>query len=253
MVPTDPGNSGAGASPGRLGVVVPAHDEAAELPRTLARLHEGLAAAARDYEIVVVDNASRDATAAVARAHGARVVHESHRQIGRARNTGARATAGPYLLFVDADTWPSAELLGTVLARLDAGACGGGALVAMERLPNRVYRYGLRLWNAIAARWSLAAGCFIFVRRDAFEAVGGFDERVYAGDEVLLSRRLRRWGRAHGRPFAIIRDPPVPTSARKAAWFTPRQHLLTLLLVLACPPALRSRRLMWFWYTRPKR
>lgn len=234
-------------------MVVPAHDEAAELPRTLACLHEGLAAGGRDYEIVVVDNASGDATAEVARAHGARVVPEPHRQIGRARNTGARATTGPYLLFVDADTWPSAELLGVALAHLDAGACGGGALVAMERLPNRVYRHGLRLWNTLAARLSLAAGCFVFVRRDAFEAVGGFDERLYAGDEVLLSRRLRRWGRARGRAFVIIDQPPVRTSARKAAWFTPGQHLLTILLVLLWPPALRSRRLMWFWYTRPKR
>lgn len=235
-----------------LSVVIPAHDEADELPRTLDGLRAGLESTGRAFEIVVVDNASGDATAAVARAHGARVVDEPQRRISRARNTGARHATGTYLLFVDADTWPSAALLCAALERLDAGACGGGALVAMDRLPNRVYRHGLRLWNAVARRLSLAAGCFVFVRRDAFEAVGGFDERVYAGDEVLLSRRLKRWGRARGRAFVIIAEPPVRTSARKADWFTPGQHLLTTLLVLLFPPALRWRRLMWFWYTRPR-
>lgn len=236
----------------RLSVIVPAHDEAAELPRTLAGLHAGLAEAGADHELVVVDNASNDATAEVARAAGARVVAEPHRQIGRARNTGAAHTDGDWLLFVDADTWPTAELLRLALGHLGAGACGGGALVAMDALPHRVYRAGLALWNRLAARLQLAAGCFVFVRRDAFDAVGGFDTRYYAGDEVLLSRRLRRWGRANGRAFVVIREPRVLTSARKAYWFSPAQHVLVTLMVVLCPPVMRSRRLMWFWYRRPR-
>ncbi len=236
----------------RLAVVVPAHDEAGELPRTLDGLRGHLEVLGRAFELVVVDNASTDATAEVARAHGARVVAEPHRQISRVRNTGAAHTEGDCLLFVDADTWPTRELLEAALAELDAGACGGGALVAMEALPNRVYRWGLRAWNALAARFSLAAGCFVFARRDAFEAIGGFDERYYAGDEVILSRRLKRWGRQHGRAFVVLREPAVYTSVRKAHWFSPAQHVLTMLIVLLFPPAMRSRRLLWFWYRRPR-
>jgi glycosyltransferase involved in cell wall biosynthesis len=235
----------------RLSVVIPAHDEADELPRTLACLHDGLVDI--DYEIVVVDNASTDATAAVARAAGARVVTEPHRQISRARNVGAAHSHGDWLLFVDADTWPVPALLRTALSHLEAGACGGGALVEMGDLPNRVYRVGLRVWNRLAAWFLFVAGCFVFVRRDAFDAVGGFDERYYAGDELILSRRLRRWGRVHGRDFVIIAEPRVLTSARKARWFSPAQHLLTIAMVMLCPPVMRSRRLMWFWYRRPPR
>lgn len=234
-----------------LSVIVPACDEAGELPATLATLQEALAAVGVRYEIVVVDNASRDATAAVARNAGARVVTEAHRQISRARNTGAAAAHADWLLFVDADTWPSVALLGATVERLAAGASGGGALVAMAHPPNRVYRFGLALWNRVAARYSLAAGCFVFARRDAFETVGGFDERLYAGDEVFLSRRLRHWGDPRGRPFALLRNPPVLTSTRKADWFSPGQHLLTMAMVVLCPPVLRSRRLLGFWYRRP--
>lgn len=237
----------------RLSVVVPAHDEADELPATLAGLHDGLVAVAAGYEIIVVDNASTDSTARVAAEAGARVVHEPYRQISRARNTGAGEARGEWLLFVDADTWPSRELLAAALRHLDAGACGGGALVAMDELPNRVYRWGVAAWNRLARWMRLAAGCFVFVRRDVFEAVGGFDTRYFAGDEVILSRRLLRWGRVHGRAFVIIDDPPVATSARKAEWFSPGWHVLTLLMVVLFPPVMRSRRLMWFWYWRPGR
>lgn len=235
-----------------LSIVVPAHDEALTLPATLIALREALAETGRRGEIIVVDNASEDATAEIARAHGATVVVEPHRQISRARNRGAREARQPYLLFVDADTWPPAALLERALAELDAGACGGGAVIAFDRAPNALYRRGPGLWNALSRHLHWAAGCFVFARRDAFEAIGGFDERVYAGDEVTLSRRLRRWGRAHQRSFVVIEDPPVVTSARKAQWYTPTQHLLMMLLAFV-PFALRSRRLMWFWYQRPLR
>lgn len=236
-----------------LSVVVPAHDEAGELPRTIACLRAGLAGLGVDHEIVVVDNASTDDTAGVARASGARVVHEPYRQISRARNAGAAAATGEWLLFVDADTWPATELLGRAVDQLRAGGCGGGALVAMETLPNRVYRWGLRTWNRVSRRFGWAAGCFVFARRDGFEAIGGFDERLFAGDEVFFSRRLRRWGRARGRAFVVLDAPRVRTSTRKAYWFSPLQHLLTMLLVVLCPWAMRSRRLMGFWYRRPGR
>ncbi len=234
-----------------LSVIIPAHDEATELPTTLAGLHAGLASAGVEYELIVVDNASTDSTADAAARAGARVVTEPYRQISRARNTGAAAASGEWLVFVDADTWPSPALLERTLAELAAGVAGGGALVALERLPNRIYRFGLRLWNAASARLRLAAGCYLFTRKDAFEAVGGFDERFFAGDEVFLSRQIKRWARGHGRDFVIIESPPVVSSARKADWFTPRHHVLTMLLVLLCPPAMRSRRLMRFWYQRP--
>ncbi len=95
-----------------LSLLIPAYNEERLLPAVIDRVRAcfdavGFAA----YEIVVCDNNSTDATADVARAKGARVVHEPHNQISRARNTAARGASGKWLVFLDADTLLPPELL----------------------------------------------------------------------------------------------------------------------------------------------
>ena len=98
-------------------IVVPAYNEAELLPRTLTALRRVLDAIPHlRGEIVVANNNSTDRTAAVAAAHGARVVFEPINQISRARNCGAAAALGRYLIFVDADTIASPELVAAALA-----------------------------------------------------------------------------------------------------------------------------------------
>src|SRR5258705_13489613 len=87
-----------------ISFIVPAHNEQACLPRTLQAIHESARLVGRPYEIIVVDDASTDATAAIARQNDARVVSVNHRQIAATRNSGGRAAAGEQLFFVDADT-----------------------------------------------------------------------------------------------------------------------------------------------------
>ena len=66
-----------------------------------------------DFELIVCDNNSTDRTAEIARAAGATVVFEPVNQIARARNSGAAAATGDWLIFVDADSHPSADCLPT--------------------------------------------------------------------------------------------------------------------------------------------
>lgn len=233
-------------------IVIPAYNEANWLPQCLQSVQRAMASQSMQGEVIVCDNNSSDGTARLARELGARVVFESHNQISRARNRGAAAASGEYLVFLDADSQLSPALLGAALQQLRSGDCvGGGAVVEMDRRMRCLERLGQWLWNRLSIVLKLAAGSFLYCRREAFEGLGGFSEAVYAGEELWLSRRLRRWGRRHGMSFCIIREHSLLSSARKLDWFSPWQQLLLILSLLLFPFLVRYRRFCGFWYRRP--
>jgi len=205
---------------------VPAWNEAQYLPATLEKITAALAdvqkRSAHRGQLIVVDNNSTDATPQIAARFGATVVFESLNQIARARNRGASAAKGDALVFVDADSHCTAELLIHVLDLLEAGSTvGGGSTIAPDKpLSGSALRI-LELWNSLATRAKLAAGCFIYCRKDAFDEVGGFSDKVYAGEEIYLSRALKRWGRRRKMSFHVATIAPVITSVRKVEWYSP--------------------------------
>ena len=124
-------------------IIIPAYNEAEELPATLAAVRRAMAAQDIPGESIVVDNHSSDNTASVAKAGGAdRVVYEPVNQIARARNAGAAATTAEFLIFVDADTRIETPLLTKALHLLRGGLCvGGGAVVRFEGETSGVGRF----------------------------------------------------------------------------------------------------------------
>ena len=235
----------------RYSIIVPAFNEEGWLAKSLPAIHRAMGAVDKSGELIVVDNNSTDATAVVAERHGAKVVFEPINQISRSRNAGARIAQGAYLVFVDADTLITADLLKTALANLESGTCcGGGALVRFETSCPWHAQKLAGFWNWISSTLGYAAGSFVYCLRDGFDAIGGFSEKVYASEEVWLSRDLQRWGRKRELRFCIITDHHVTTSARKLD--QPIRNTLGLLLMLLFPPAIFFRRLCFPWYHRPE-
>lgn len=199
-------------------IIIPAFDEEAALARSLPRLRHALERNRRpDFscEVVVCDNNSTDRTAAVARENGARVVFEPVNQISRARNTGAQAACGEWLLFLDADSYPPAELLAETLDLIAAGGhVGCGATVSVEggTLFNRLRMERL---NPVFRLLKLSGGVYLACRREAFESIRGFSLALYAYEEIDLVLRLKRFARARGERFAVLHRHPVVTSGRK--------------------------------------
>src|SRR5688572_8616158 len=112
-----------------ISFVIPAHNEAELIGRTISAIHESARALGESYEVIVADDASTDATGSLAFEHGARVVTVSFRRIAATRNAGARAAIGEFLFFVDADTVVRMPALRSALRALRGGAVGGGAAV----------------------------------------------------------------------------------------------------------------------------
>ena len=226
-----------------ISFVVPAYNEEKCLGATLAAIHAAALQCRLDYEIVVADDGSTDGTAEIARQAGARVAHVEYRQISRTRNAGAREARADRLIFVDADTHVDAALVAEAVAALDAGVVGGGAMPLFEPSAPSWSHRSLRVVAWTMRTFRLAAGCFVFCRRRPFEAVGGFDERHFAGEEIMLSLALRKHGR-----FVILRGRPV-TSARKSAGMSFRQFMaLCFRLTFRGMGALRRREGNEFWY-----
>ena len=161
------------------------------------------------FEVVVVDDASSDRTAAIAHDHGARVIAVSHRQIAATRNAGARQASGEMFVFLDADTVVNEAVIGAAFRATKQGAAGGGCAV---RFDGRLPFYGRAFVAVMAPLYRvlrLASGCFLFctprgisrgrrIRRAAVRRGRGGDESA-----------LRRQGR-----FVVLRE-FVVTSGRK--------------------------------------
>ena len=235
-------------------IIVPAYNEAAELPSTLSSIRAAMETVSHEGECIVVDNNSTDSTSTVAQAHGADlVVQEPINQIARARNAGATKSSGRFLIFIDADTRIQPQLLADALHRLEQTPCvGGGSVIKFESEVGVIGRIGIGAWEHISKFARIAAGSFIFCRREAFEAVGGYDESLYASEEVRFSRLIKKWGKSNGLGFVILDNAPALTSARKLNWYSGPQILGWIALMILMPVAVRSRKLCSFWYDRPK-
>jgi glycosyltransferase involved in cell wall biosynthesis len=116
-----------------ISFVVPAYNEEAFIGGTLQAIHDSARAIGEPYEIVVADDASTDKTAEIALSHGARLEHVNHRQIAGTRNSGARASLGEFIFFVDADTLTNPRTLRSALNSMKSGAAGGGAITWFKR------------------------------------------------------------------------------------------------------------------------
>ncbi|MFH0794335.1 MAG: TIGR04283 family arsenosugar biosynthesis glycosyltransferase [bacterium] len=217
--------------PLRLSVVVPARNEAHELPTTLSKLSRSFGLSSDD-EIIVVDGQSTDGSDCIAASHAE--IRHLQSEPGRARqmNTGAAAATGDLLLFCHADTHPcdgSAPDLKQLFRRRRnlVAVAFHFALSDERRISFLPIIWGVNLRSTILG---LPYGdqCFV-VRRSVFEQIGGYRclERC---EDLDFWLRVRRVGRTAILPW------PAYTSARRwqrdGIWATTFDNLIALLRYL---------------------
>jgi glycosyltransferase involved in cell wall biosynthesis len=236
----------------KISIVIPAFNEERLLGASLRKIKAAAGAFVSrgwEVELIVCDNNSTDRTSEIAYAAGADVVFEPVNQIARARNSGAAAASGDWLVFVDADSHPSAELFADVAEQILAGRClAGGATVRLDE-NHRVGGLITALWNGTSRFWKLLAGSFIFCDAAAFRKIGGFSHELFVAEELELSQRLKKLAKATGKRIVILHRHPLVTSARKMKLYTAREHLRFLSRVIFSPGRqLRNRDAAHLWY-----
>lgn len=236
-----------------ISLVIPAYNEANYLPRLLDTVD-----AARDrfkdgrdaIEVIVADNNSSDDTAAIASARGCRVARVDKRIIGASRNGGAAIASGSILCFCDADMQVHPDTFNAIAAALANPKVGGGATgVTMER-----WSAGIALTFAAILPLVWLTGMdtgVVFMRRDDFEAVGGYSEERHFAEDVDLLFKLIRRVRSRGQHLRRLRPVKAIASVRKFDrygdwhyfWMMPRLALGTLLPKASDHPTARK-----YWY-----
>lgn len=200
----------------KLSVIIPAFNEAKYLGGTLAAIAAATEKAGTEIELIVVDNASTDATARIAQAAGARVISETKHNIGRVRNAGALSATGDVFIFVDADTRVPDGLFTRIKQAMSDPRCAGGGVAVeydpFERWWMRFYAAGWKFWGRV---FNMKQGAAQFCRRTAFDELGGFDEAIFLGEDVEFYWRLSRLAKSRGDRLEFIEDMSVVTSSRR--------------------------------------
>ena len=222
---------------------IPAHNEEQLLPGTLAAITNAARELSLDFEIVVADDGSSDGTGDAAVTAGARVIRIELRQISAARNAAAQSACGEVIFFIDADTRVHAVAVSQALGLLQSGCVGGGALV---RFDGRVPVWASLMLECMSLTYravSFSPGSFMFCTREAFKQSGGFDEALFAKEDVHFAIALKRIGR-----FRLIHD-RVLTSGRKLRAYSLIDWVGTFgRLVLKGRRAMHSREGLDPWY-----
>src|SRR5215469_12899768 len=190
-----------------ISVIIPAHNEQDYLGRTLDSLVR------QDYpewEIIVVANGCTDRTAEVAHGKCHHLVALAQKNLGVARNLGARMATGELLVFLDADTILEPGAL-RVIGEQFTERCAGGTLKGRPDSTRFAYRaiYWLKNFTHRFIVHNGSSGVIICWKQD-FTRVGGFDEKLELRENSHLIRRLKKFGR-----YKYISAATATTSMRR--------------------------------------
>jgi glycosyltransferase involved in cell wall biosynthesis len=241
-----------------LSIIIPAWNEEKHIARTIASLRQAIAHYQRerpghDAEIIVVDNNSSDRTGEVARAEGVQVVFEPVNNIGKARNAGVTAARGQYIAFCDADNLVTENLVMLIHDHLeDPRIAGGGTWIEPVRR-NLKISFFYFIWGIYVTFSRVGVG-MMHCRKSDFESFGGFNEEIYAAEDVQLAYDLRKIGKPRGQRFELIRAGWIITSTRKIDQ-TPLWEMLAKLIGFGfgLQKKIRSKQYCEHWYDKAAR
>ena len=190
----------------KISVIIPAKNE----EKYIMNVFEGLEIQSfKDFEIIVVDGGSSDKTVSIAKKYG-KVIIDKRKGIGTARNTGVKHAHGDILVFLDADTKPSRELLKTYYKALHNGVVAAtGPILPLEKTNLRT-KIGFKFVSILFVKVAIAIGIPTIVgsnfaaEKKAFVEINGFDEKLMTYEDWDLSKRINKLGKIKFMNNAIV-------------------------------------------------
>ena len=189
-----------------VSIIIPVHNRPEEIKACLAAF-ETLDYPKNRYEIIVVDDASRDHTPQVIKTfHNVKAVFlEQNRQAAFCRNLAAEKAGGDILAFIDSDCICTPQWLNQLIPAFNdpcVAAVGGqidsvykdSALDQYETVKSSLIMGNREKQSQPSDQLFYVPSCNLLVKRDVFLKAGGFNERLYVGEDVDLCLRLQDAG-----------------------------------------------------------
>ena len=184
----------------KVSIIVPAYNKEKSIAKTLARCQKQTY---KDYELLVVDNNSKDKTGEIARKYSEKVFLETEKGYINAVNRGVKESTGEIITFCDADSIYPSEWLGKVVQEFskdkDAVVVYGSASTHdASFLMNMVNSFFYTLFLRISRLFGLdnTSGFNFAFKKEAFLKVGGYDPKYKKmSPDIELGKRLKKEGR----------------------------------------------------------
>ena len=236
----------------KISIIIPAYNEELQLYENLSKIKNSFELNGfLDYEIIVCDNNSSDKTSIIAHEFGARVIFEPFNQIAKARNTGASIATGEWLVFIDADSWPSKYLINLLLKQINSdNSIAGSSLVQFVSSP-LWWRATWKFSNISMPLLHLTpTGAFMFCKRSAFNAVGGFNEDIFVLEDLDFSYKMHKYSKSYDKKFTVIKE-PIYTSSRRSNNLKPKDFVkIAVNLSTKGKSSLKDKSRFQQWYSR---
>lgn len=203
----------------KVSIVIPAYNEALYIEATVRAAQAQIYP---DFEIIVVDNASSDATAERARALGVKVLSETRKGTQWARECGRKAATGEIIANLDADCLPNPDWLSRGVKWFDdsANVAVTGPYDYYDATPffrhfsilvQKTFYYGANIFLQKINKGALAIGGNVLFRSNVLDRVGGYDTDItFYGDDTDMAKKMSKEGRV-----VCDRNLVVRTSARR--------------------------------------
>lgn len=230
-------------------IIIPARDEEKLLPRCLASIKKAGALVDATYEVILVNNRSKDRTEEIARAAGCKIVQSEAKNLSIIRNQGAEAASGKVIVTIDADSEMSENMLLKIKQVLASGKyIGGGVMIYPERYSLGIIATGICLLPFVIFR-GISAGLFFSFKED-FDAISGFNEKKYSAEDIDFAIRLKRHAKSKGKKFKNLFSAHIFTSCRKfdtfGDWYLIKNPFKAITLLLGENKKLADE--LWYDY-----
>ncbi len=182
-----------------ISIVIPTLNEEKYLPQTLRSIKNQKTA--HSYEIIIADSKSEDKTREIARQFGCRIVDAPKGIIAAGRQAGCKIAKGKIIVSANADVKYAPQWLEELIKPLIQGKAVAtlGKLLTLDgnTVENAWCRYFFRTCTqfSLIAKIPLAYAENMAMTREAFEAVGGFNETLVTGEDTDLAKKLQKYGK----------------------------------------------------------